>query len=130
MTVRISAPSLGSVGPYLVLGSLVLSPVVQTGTTGVSIAETSFARAQQIYSTFDAGDFEVNCYFALDHPALVPSVILRSTPSQLEDFYEPFIISEGWREEDSLEGPFLVQEDQPPVVSIHPDGQRVTVALV
>lgn len=129
MTVRILAPSLGAVAPYVVIGSLVLSPVSQTGATRPSIAETSFCvRAERIYTppevAKDGGDYDL----ALDRPDLMPLVIVRPAPSYVVDFYEPFIISEGWREEASLEGPFLVEEDQPPVV-IFDDYDRATIGL-
>lgn len=117
MTVRISTPSLNAVAPYIVLGSLVLSPVPQTGATGVSIAETSFVRAQRVYDPFEAGDFEIDYSLDPGRLDLMPSVIVRSALPQSDDFYEPFIISEGWREEASLEGPFLVEEDRPPIVT-------------
>lgn len=115
MTVRISTPSLSAVAPYIVLSSLVLSPVPQTGATGPSIAETSFVRAQRVYEPFKAEDFEIDYSLNLDRLDLMPSVIVRQAISQPE-FYEPFIISEGWREEASLEGPFLVEEDRPRIV--------------
>jgi len=58
----------------------------------------------------------------------MPLVIVQAAPSFDADFYEPFIISEGWREEASLEGPFLVEEDQSPIVTFD-DFDRATIGL-
>jgi hypothetical protein len=128
MTARISAPSLGAVAPYLVLGSLVLSPLPQTGATTPSIAETSFVRAERVFSPTDPARFAAGYDLALDRPDLMPLVIVQAAPSFDADFYEPFIISEGWREEASLEGPFLVEEDQSPIVTFD-DFDRATIGL-
>jgi hypothetical protein len=113
----------------VILGSLVLSPVAQTEATRPSIAETSFfVSAERVYTPLKAAVPEADYGLALDRPDLMPYVIVRPAPSYVVDFYEPFIISEGWREEASIEGPFLVEEDSLPVVTFD-DYDRATIGL-
>jgi len=129
MTVRISAPSLGAMAPYVIAGSLVLSPVPQTGATRPSIAETAFRIPyERVHAPLGTVEDKVDYNLNLDRPDLMPLVIVQPEPSYALDYYEPFIISEGWREEASLEGPFLVEEDRPPVVSFD-DYDRATIDL-
>jgi hypothetical protein len=127
MTTRISAPSLGVVTPYLVLGSLVFFPGAQGVTRSTTPEPVLYVRAAPIYTTagFDplGADFKIE----LGRPDLIPNVIVSPAPSY-PDSYEPFIISEGWREEASLKGPFLVEEDAPPIVEFD-DYDRATIGL-
>ncbi len=127
MTTRISTAALGAVTPYLVLGSLALSPGTQ-GATRPSIPETAFyVRTVPVYRASNVDEPGANFSIELDRPDLIPYVIVSPTPSYPE-IYEPFIISEGWREEASLEGPFLVEEAPPPVVHFD-DYDRATIDL-
>jgi hypothetical protein len=129
MTVRISTQSLGAVTPYVIVGSLVLSPAPQTGATRPSIAETAFrVPVERVYIQSETTADQVDYNLDLDRPDLIPLVIVLPAPSYELDYYEPFIISEGWREEASIEGSFLVEEDLPPVV-IFDDYDRATIDL-
>jgi hypothetical protein len=115
MTTRISPQSLGALAPYLVVVPLALLPGAQGPTRSSLPEQVLYVRAAPAYRAPDSDQLETNFKLDLGRPDLIPNVIVSPAPSYPE-FYEPFIVSEGWREEHSLEGPFLVEEAAPPVV--------------
>jgi hypothetical protein len=127
MTTRILTTSLGALAPYLAVGSLVLSPGVQGVTHSTTPEPVLYVRAAPIYRPADIDQVEADFKVELGRPDLIPNVIV-SLVASYPDSYEPFIISEGWREEASLEGPFLVEEEASPVVEFD-DYDRATIAL-
>ncbi len=117
MTTKILASSFGAATPYVVSASLVFSVVPQTAATRPSISETSFYKiSDRSYTHVEPIESASAYYLVLDRPDLMPIVIVPSVYPYALDTYEPFIISEGWREEASVEGPFLVEEDRRPVI--------------
>lgn len=127
MTTRISTTALGAVTPYIIVGSLALTPGVQAATRSSTPETAQYVRAATVYRTWDS--YELDAYFNIElgRPDLIPNVIVSSAPSYPES-YEPFIIAEGWREETTLEGPFLVEEASTPVVDFD-DYDRATIGL-
>jgi hypothetical protein len=121
MKVKASASSLSTVAPYVLSATLILSPSHQTITSTPSPADTAFYRAyEQAYVFRPAGPaipVTSGYYLAIDRPDLMPTAIIGSVSADIFEFYEPFIISEGWREEASIVGPFLVEEDHSPIVT-------------
>lgn len=127
MTSRMSAAALGAVGPYLVLGSLALSPGIQAGTQSTTPDTLLCIAATTAYRTSSSDDVQAHFSIDLARPDLIPNVIMSSAPSY-PDTYEPFIIAEGWREEATLVGPFLVEEAPRPVIRFD-DYDRATIDL-
>lgn len=105
---------LSAVTPYVMVGSMVLSPYPHTGATRPSIADSSFCTVtEQTWHWAGDSSTSVSQYAFPRRPALIPVAIVPMA-SYGADTYEPFIISEGWREEASIVGPFLVEEDNRP----------------
>jgi hypothetical protein len=125
MTTRMSAAALGAVGPYLVLGSLALSPGIQAVTQPTTPETLVCISATTVYRTSSSDNIQAGFSIELDRPDLMPNVIMSSAPSY-PDTYEPFIIPEGWREEATLVGPFLVEEAPQPVIRFD-DYDRATI---
>lgn len=127
MTTRMSAAALGGVGPYLVLGSLALSPGIQTVTQPTTPETLLCISATTAYRTSISDDIQAGFSIELSRPDLIPNAIVSTAPSY-PDTYEPFIIAEGWREEATLVGPFLVEEAPRPVIRFD-DYDRATIDL-
>lgn len=127
MTTRMSAATLGAVGPYLILGSLAFSPGIQAVTQPTTPETLVSMSATTVYGTSSSDDIQAGFSVELGRLDLIPSMIMSSAPSY-PDTYEPFIISEGWREEETLVGPFLVEEAPRPVIRFD-DYDRATMDL-
>jgi hypothetical protein len=127
MTTRILTATLGAVTAPLVLGSLALAPGGQAVTRSSAIEVPPYVNAAPASSVPSPGDSWANFSMALDRLDLIPNVIVGPSPSYPE-IYEPFIISEGWREEASLKGPFLIEDAPVPVVKFD-DYDRAIIDL-
>ena len=127
MTTRISTPALSALAPYLVVVPLALLPGTQGPTRSSLPEQVLYVQATPVYRAADGVQLETSLKLDLGRPDLIPNVIVSPAPSY-PDFYEPFIVSEGWREEHSLAGPFLVEEAAPPVVEFD-DYERTIIDL-
>ncbi|HET9895196.1 MAG TPA: hypothetical protein VFQ44_09705 [Streptosporangiaceae bacterium] len=85
------------------------------------MADAAFASAaawsRASPATAHWSEFAADTYrLPLDRPDLIPNAIIPSFATDLFQHYEAFVIDEGWREEATINGPFLVAQDRIPIV--------------
>jgi hypothetical protein len=110
----VSAHSLGAVAPYIISAGLLI-PITGSTANTTTLPEAGAGIYMNIaqLNRPPASESLTSYVWDLTRPQLSPDALVGTARQEWSETYEPFIASEGWREQSAPKGPFLVEEEPP-----------------